>query len=281
MPILLQDNSYGESSVRLLRVARQADHRDVKEATLQVHFEGDFEDAHARGENRKILPPGTIRNTVYALARQYPGEALEDFSLHLIEHFLTYNPQIARVCIEAEERTWTRISHGGKAHASAFTQAGGERRTTSVQGKRDRAAVRSGIRNLSVLKAANVGFEGFLRDPYTTLKESTEGVILAELCANWLYQAEDTEHNAAWHGVRQTLLEIFAEHGSRSFPHTLYAMGEAILASFDSISEIALSIWGEYCMPADLTPLGMDNPGRVFLPSDAPRAIAEATLRRK
>lgn len=281
MPNLLAENSYGESGVRLLRVARQADRRDVKEVTLDVRFEGDFEDAHERGENRKILPPQTIRNTVYALARQYPSAAIEDFSLHLIEHFLTYNAQISQVRIEAEESAWARIPHAGKPHGSAFTQSAKERRIASLRGARESVEVRGGVRELFVLKAAKAGFEGFLRDPYTTLEDDGDSMISAELRAAWLYKGEEIEFNATWHGVRQALLEVFAEHESRSLPHTLYAMGEAIFASFDPITEISLSISGEYCALADLKPLGMDNPGEIFLPADAPRALAEATLRRK
>ncbi|HWG58013.1 MAG TPA: urate oxidase [Candidatus Acidoferrales bacterium] len=280
MSIAREENSYGESSVRLLRVARQTERREIKEMTLEVRFEGDFGEAQTQGDNREILPPETIRNTIHALARQYPSEAIEDFSLHLIEHFLTYNAPIERVRIEAHEDAWARITHGGKPHASAFARASRERRTASLCGTRDSTEIHAGLRDLFVLKAANAGFEGFRRDPYTTLKENAEALISAELRALWLYKGEEIEFNATWHGVRQVLLEAFAEHESRSFPHTLRAMGEAVFASFDPISEISLWISGEYCAPAELDPLGMDNPGQIFLPAEAPRAVAQATLRR-
>ena len=97
MTIRLGENNYGESSVRFLRVVRQQGRNDVKELTVGIRFEGEFEEAHAKGENRKILPTETMKNTVYVLARQYPVEAVEEFCLHLIDHFLTYNPQVLRV----------------------------------------------------------------------------------------------------------------------------------------------------------------------------------------
>src|SRR6266403_6267583 len=129
MAIRLGENNYGKSHVRLLRVTRQEGRHDVKELTLAIQLEGDFEAAHTKGDNRKILPTDTMKNTVYALARQHSIEAVENFCLHLIEHFLTYNPQVSRAIIEASENIWVRIPHGGKPHASAFSRVGDEKRT--------------------------------------------------------------------------------------------------------------------------------------------------------
>src|SRR6202022_2970603 len=119
MPIRLAENNYGKSRVRLLRVARQEGRHDIKELTLQIRFEGDFEAAHTKGDNRKILPTDTMKNTVYALARQHSIETPEEFALHLMEHSLTYNAQVSRVYIEIAENLWARIPHGGKPHANA------------------------------------------------------------------------------------------------------------------------------------------------------------------
>src|ERR1700746_3970329 len=122
MSIKLGANNYGKSGIRLLRVVRQQVRHDIKELTSRCGFEGDFETAHTKGDNQKILPTDTMKNTVYVLARQYPVEAVEDFASHLIEHFLTYNPQVSRVRIEASEALWTRLILGGKPHATAFTR---------------------------------------------------------------------------------------------------------------------------------------------------------------
>ena len=132
MAIKLGANNYGKSGVRLLRVVKQQGRHDIKELTIRLRFEGDFETAHTKGDNQKILPTDTMKNTVYVLARQYPVEAVEEFALHLIEHFLTYNPQVSRVRIEASENLWERLILGGKPHSSAFTRAGDEKRTAAV-----------------------------------------------------------------------------------------------------------------------------------------------------
>jgi len=280
MAIHLGENNYGKSRVRLLRVARQEGRHDIKEMTLEIRFEGDFETAHTQGDNRKILPTDTMKNTVYALARQHSLETLEDFSLHLIEHFLTYNPQVSRVRIEAAEHLWTRMSRGEKPHASAFTRAGGEQRTAALSGTRKGTAIRSGIDGLVILKTTDSAFDNFLRDPFTTLKEDRNRILSTTLRANWLYTGEEMEFAPLWHGVRGTLLETFAEHKSESLQHTLYAMGEAVLKNFDNVSEIYLSLPNKHFNLVDLSPLGMDNPAEVFLPTDEPHGLIEATLRK-
>jgi urate oxidase len=280
MAIRLAENNYGKARVRLLRVARQEGRHDIRELTLGIRFEGDFEAAHTKGDNRKILPTDTMKNTVYALARQHSMETTEAFGLHLIEHFLTYNPQVSRVIIEAGENLWTRLLHGGKPHASAFARAGDEKRTASLSGTREGTAVRAGIDNLMVLKTTHSAFEDFKKDPYTTLKPERDRILSTVLCASWLYTHEDADFGPLWHSARQMLLDTFAEHDSQSLQHTLYAMGEALLNNFDNVSEIHLSLPNKHFHLVDLAPLGMDNPGTVFLPTDEPHGLIEATLRK-
>jgi urate oxidase len=281
MAIKLGANNYGKSGVRLLRVVKQQSRHDIKEVTLQVLFEGDFESAHTKGDNQKILPTDTMKNTVYVLARQYPAEAIEDFASHLIEHFLTYNPQVSRVRIEASETLWVRLALGGKPHATAFKHGGDERRTAMLEGTGEKTTIRAGIDDLSVLKTTKSAFEGFLRDPYTTLTEDRDRILSTVIHADWLYEGSETEFTPMWHGVRQTLLETFAEHDSHSLQHTLYAMGEAVLNNFDRIREIYLSLPNKHFNLVNLKPFGMDNPAEVFLPTDEPHGLIEATLRKE
>src|SRR4029077_20559487 len=151
MAIRLGANNYGKSRVRLLRVSRQEGRHDIKEMTLAIRFEGDFEAAHTKGDNTKILPTDTMKNTVYGLARQHPIETVEEFALHLMDHFLTYNPQVSRVNIEVKEHLWARLPQGGKTHATAFSRAGDEKRTASLSGTSKGTEIRAGVEDLVVL----------------------------------------------------------------------------------------------------------------------------------
>src|SRR5215469_13551357 len=137
MSTILLDHNYGASDVRLIKVQRLQDRHDLKELSVGIQFEGEFESSFSTGDNRSILPADTIKNTVYALAKLYTIEQIEEFAQQLINHFLTDNQQLKRVRVEIAEYLWTRITFGGKQHPWSFTPAGPERRTTAVTGTRD------------------------------------------------------------------------------------------------------------------------------------------------
>jgi urate oxidase len=276
--IRLRQNDYGKSRVRLLRVTRREDRREIRELTLSIRFEGDFETAHTEGDNSKILPTDTMKNTVYALARKNPVPSAEAFCGVLIDHFLGRNPQVTRVHVQAVEQLWDRIARDGKPDAFAFVRASEEKRTALVTGTRDGTTIRAGMKNLIALKTTKSAFEGFLRDSYTTLREDRSRIMSTAIRADWLYASAKIDFNRVWNDVRQTLLEAFAEHDSLSLQHTLYAMGKAVLEEHSAIREIRLSLPNKHYHLADLSPFGMTNPSEVFVPTDEPHGLIEATL---
>ncbi len=140
--------------------------------------------------------------------------------------------------------------------------------------------VSAGIEGLVILKTTQSAFEDLYRDPYTTLKETRDRILSTAVRANWTYDEEEAEYGTIWHGVRRLMLETFAEHDSQSVQQTLYAMGEAVLQSFAAIREIHLSLPNKHYLPIDLSPFKLDNPGEIFLPTDEPFGLIEATLRR-
>ena len=280
MAIRLGQNNYGKSRVRLLRVTRNNERHDIKELTLAISLEGDFETAHTKGDNSKVLPTDTMKNTVYALARKHAVKTVEDFSHLLVDHFLVQDPKVYRVRVHASEDLWTPIPLAGKPHPSAFTRAGEEKRTAVLDGSRNGVSIRAGIANLIVLKTTNSAFEGFMRDPYTTLKEDRDRILATSIRADWLYDGGVADFDSAWEGVKKTLLEAFAKHKSESLQHTLYAMGEAVIESFEHIREIHLTLPNKHYNLVNLAPFGMDNPAEVFLPTDEPHGLIEGTVQR-
>jgi urate oxidase len=278
--IRLGKNNYGKSRVRLLRVTHREDKHEIRELTLAIAFQGDFETAHTVGDNSKILPTDTMKNTVYALARKNPVPSAEAFCGVLIDHFLGRNPQVERVHVQCVEQLWQRIARKGKQDAFAFVRTGEEKRTALVTGTRAGTAVQAGVKNLIALKTTKSAFEGFIRDSYTTLKEDRDRILATAIRADWLYAGAKIDFNRLWDDVRRTLLETFAAHDSLSLQHTLYDMGKAVLENFDAIREIRLSLPNKHYNLADLSPFGMTNPGEVFIPTDEPHGLIEATLRR-
>jgi urate oxidase len=187
---------------------------------------------------------------------------------------------VSKATVDVWESPWSRISVGGKPHGSAFVRAGSDRRTAEVSGTRETTAVRAGVADLVVLKSSHSGFEGYRNDIFTTLKETSDRIFATAIQANWLYARAGLAYGAVWQGVRRTILETFAEHESRSVQHTMHAMGEAVLASFDDVSEVHFSLPNKHHIPVDLGPFGLRNNNEIFLPTVEPYGLIEATFRR-
>src|SRR5438270_9527502 len=103
MTVRLAQNNYGKSGIRLVRLSREGKHHELKDITVDIQFEGDFEAVHTRGDNREVLPTDTMKNTVYALAGKKPVGEIEEFGQRLCAHFFSGNPQITEVRIQVRE----------------------------------------------------------------------------------------------------------------------------------------------------------------------------------
>ena len=86
MSIVLSQAGYGKSEIRLVKVSRRAGGHDLRDLTVDVGLEGDFDAAYTAGDNAGLLATDTMRNTVYALAKQYPIDPIESFAQRLADH---------------------------------------------------------------------------------------------------------------------------------------------------------------------------------------------------
>src|ERR671920_1662082 len=170
--IVLGQNNYGKSEIRLVKVVRGVDRHELRDLTVDVTLEGDFEAAHLGGENAGLLATDTMRNTVYALAKDYLTGSIEVFGSVLVDHFLDVGPTVERARVRIVEHPWDRIRADGRGHEHSFVRSSGER-TAVVRGDPGGSSrVEAGIDDLLVLKTTKSGFEGFLRERYTTLPET-------------------------------------------------------------------------------------------------------------
>jgi len=275
---MLAETSYGKSSVRLVKVSRRGDRHDLKDLTVAIRFEGEYEQSYTEGDNAGVLPTDTMKNTVYALAAQQAVDEPDTFGLTLARHFLERNPRLARVRIDMTEHPWSRIIVGNRQHGQAFVRQGGESRSATIGGDRTKLTVGAGIGDLVVLKSSRSAFSGFLRDEYTTLAATDDRLLATSLKATWQYRDLDIEFGQTWRAVRQTLLEAFAEHDSKSVQHTLHAMGQAVLGSIDDVKAIRLVMPNKHHIPFDLARIGLENRNEIFVPTDEPYGLIEATL---
>jgi urate oxidase len=280
MGVILGQNNYGKSRVRLVKVTKHPDRHDLTDLSVDIQLQGDFLTAHTAGDNSNILPTDTMKNTVYALAK---GESIadpENFGLMLAAHFLGHNPQVSEARIELREHLWRRIDVHGKPHRHSFISRGNERRLAVITQSRAATVIEAGIEELLVLKTTDSGFVGYIKDPFTTLKETTDRIFSTVIAARWRYTIPAEEYGLCYREVRRMILETFAQHHSLSVQQTLYAAGKLVLDTYPDIAEIRLSLPNRHCLLVNLTPFGMEIDNEIFVPTDEPHGLIEATITR-
>jgi urate oxidase len=278
----LAENRYGKSRVRLMKVTRGPEGNDLREWTVQVLLTGDFDSAHYDGDNSKILPTDTMKNTVYSVARTSSATSMEDYAKDLIAFLLKRNPQVSSVSVAVEAAMWKRLTVDGKPHPTSFLRGSGELQTTTVSRAQEGAfQISSGFTNLVVMKTADSGFEGYIRDELTTLQPTSDRLFCTAVTAEWRYTRVALDFDAARAALREVMLKTFAEHKSKSVQETLYAMGRSALERVAEVDQIDIIMPNKHCLLVDLARFGQGNPNEIFVPTDEPAGHIEARIRRR
>jgi len=253
------ENRYGKSRVRVARIVRGTDRHEFHEMTVAIALEGDFDSSYRDGDNSLVLPTDTMKNTVYALARDPAVEQPESFAKLLTSHFLGHFKHVFCAKVEIHGHLWFRNG------PYSFTVGPAHRRIAKIEATREKVTVESGVAGYLVMKTTGSAFEGFLRDEHTTLPEVSDRILGTSLDAIW-------SGEASWDDVMQAITDTFAAHESKSVQHTLYAIGEAVLERFPGIGRIRLTMPNKHYLPT--------KHADVFIPTDEPHGLIEAVLSR-
>ena len=280
MPIVLSQARYGKSAVRLVTVSRRPDGHAVRDVTVDVGLEGEFDAAYVDADNTGLLATDTMRNVVYALAKEHPIDDIESFGQWLVEHFLAAAPGVRSGSVHIVEHPWARLEVGGRPHEHAFQRGTGGRRVATVVGDGSKTEIESGIDELLVLKTTGSGWEGFLRDRYTSLAETSDRILATVITARWSYRGSDIRYGASWSGVQQTILESFCDHYSPSVQFTLHHMGQAVLGAHPEVERISFSLPNKHHLLYDLGRFGLENENEIFHATSEPYGVIEGTVER-
>ena len=288
MSIVLGPNQYGKAENRVVRIRRDTARHEITDLNVSTSLRGDFADAHVTGDQAKVLPTDTQKNTAFAYAKKHGVSSPEDYALALAGRFLDAAPAATGARIEVEQYAWDRIPVGENGHDHAFVRRGGDVRTTVVTLERgstpegDRTAhVISGLKDLVVLKSTGSEFKGFLKDEYTTLAEADDRILATSLVARWRHVGTELDWNKSYDSVRDTLLEVFATTYSRALQETLHAMGQAVLERQPDIAEIRFSAPNKHHFLVDFSHFpDVENHGEVFIAADRPYGLIEASVLR-
>jgi urate oxidase len=276
----LISHRYGKARVRVLKVLRDGPVHSLKDLEVAARLQGDFESSYTSGDNTRVVPTDTIKNTINILARQHLAKEIEGFALILAEHFLTRYEQVRVAEIEISERPWERLAVDGQPHAHSF-QAGSEARMfCRLTCDRTTKTLRSGIRDLVILKSTGSGFENYPKDEFTTLPETADRILATSFSATWTFQNQPSSYRGANDAILSAMLKVFANNYSPSAQTTLFQMGEDALAACAEISELDLAMPNKHCLLINLAPFGLENNNEVFVPTDEPHGDIRATVTR-
>nr|MDQ3386941.1 urate oxidase [Actinomycetota bacterium] len=278
--IVLGQNNYGKSDVRLVKVYRDTERHDLTEVRVDVALEGDFEAAHLEGDNTDLLATDTMRNTVYALAKDHLEGEIEEFGLKLVDHFLEAGPKVTGVRIDFTEHLWDRIVVDGEEHEHSFVRAAGVRTATVTGDESVTRRVEAGIDDLIVLKTTNSGWDNYLHEEFTTLPETNDRILSTVVTARWVYESTDIDFGETWRGVKDQVLTTFTDHYSPSVQNTLYITGKAVLERFSEIEKIHFSFPNRHHILYNLERFGMENDKEIFHGDPEPYGLIEGWVER-
>ena len=279
MGIVLGANRYGKAGNHLFKVVRDGDRHEVRDYRVDVALTGDYAAVHTEGDNREVMATDTMRNAVYAIARQHAFDSPEEYGLRLVDHLLT-QPRVRGARVSVVEQRWDRIVVGDRPHEHAFTKAAGGRHTAVVGGEDERRSVTAGIDGLDVLKTTNSGWANFLEGGYRTLEDTDDRILATTITASWDYREPAGDFRAAWEGVHEQVCRTFTDHFSPSVQNTIWRMGHAVLDRFAEIERISFVLPNRHHLLYDLAPFGLDNDREIYWVTVEPYGRIEATVER-
>ena len=113
MGIVLGPNQYGKAENRVVRIYRDTARHEIRDVNVSTSLRGDFADAHLVGDQSKVLPTDTQKNTCFAYAKEKGIGEVEDYALDLARHFVDDVASVSGARIEVEEYAWERIAVDG------------------------------------------------------------------------------------------------------------------------------------------------------------------------
>ncbi len=282
MAYLLTDHQYGKAENRVVRFEKNGPRHEIHDLNVTTALRGDFADAYLTGDQSKVLPTDTQKNTAFSYTKEKGVSSIEDYGLQLARHFVSATDPVTGARVEVEEYLWERAMVDGAEHDHTWLRKGQEIRTSAITVDETGEYVISGFKDLIILKSTGSEFHGFLKDEYTTLGETRDRVMATALDVKWRYGSVDDSRD--WNGIytsaKSLMVREFATLQSLALQQTLWQMGTAVLDAHPEIVEIKLKAPNKHHFDYDIARFGVEQHGEVFHADDRPYGLIEATIAR-
>src|SRR5215467_14519903 len=100
MSIVLGENQYGKAETRLVRIYRDSERHEIRDLNVSTALRGDFGAAYLTGDQSKVLPTDTQKNTCFAFAKEHGVAEIEDYALALAAHFTDDIESVTRARVD-------------------------------------------------------------------------------------------------------------------------------------------------------------------------------------
>ncbi|XP_025027323.1 uricase-like [Python bivittatus] len=283
------NSEYGKNAVRILYVRREGKIHCIKELSISVHIRLNTVDEYLNADNSRVIPTDTIKNTIEALAKCNGIRTIEEFGLDICKHFIKTFCHVVYCNAFIQEVPWQRLEKDCTPHAHAFLYSSEGIRFCEVEQTQDSAPiVFSGIKDLKLMKTTQSGFQGFLKEKYTTLPERIDRVLSVETLIKWCYGEclDGLDYDCIWRTAHESVLDAFAGppetgHYSPSYQKTVNCIQTFILERIPQIEEVEVILSNIHYSVTNLEKLGLSNDKEIFTPQETPFGACASTLRRK
>ncbi|XP_021773475.1 uricase-2 isozyme 2-like isoform X2 [Chenopodium quinoa] len=183
------EQRHGKQRVRVGRVWKDSTgFCHFVEWSVGISLLSDCNRSYTHDDNSDIVATDTMKNTVYAKAKESKEQiTAEDFAILLAKHFTSYYKQVTTAIVKIVEKPWKRVNIDGRPHKHGFELGSEKHVAEAVLSKSGALNLSSSIEGLSLLKTTKSGFEGYVRDQYTLLPETRERMLATELAATWRF----------------------------------------------------------------------------------------------
>jgi urate oxidase len=270
MPEIVR-TSYGKTGVPVMKVVRKEPAHEVWEFVVNVAAESpELERSYTEADNSSVVATDTMKNLVNYLSFAYDFASLEDLALHTGRSLQKRYEHLPRWTVHIEGANWEHLAYGGAESPISFVRTGPEVGFTTAVVDGDESSLRSGVRDLLVLKTTDSAFSGFFSDEFTTLPETRDRMLATSITAEWKVPPSGVDHTGLNRSVRETILHVFSELKSESVQHLAYETATAVLESIEEVEEISVWLPNKHYFLIDLSHFGVENRDTLYLPTTAP-----------
>lgn len=233
---------YGKGDVIVYRLDRSgtasAGRSRVFGASVLMLIYGDaFWPTYTTGDNTGLIATDSMKNFIHRETLGYAGDDLADYCRFLGTKFLDTYPQTEGVQVSAVEAPYATLDS-----PVAYAPAGPDRAMARVELSRGRIIeATSGLRGFKLLRLGGSAFQGFVRDEYTTLPDTTNRPLHMWLDLEWRYTDPGGAFATGDVGrARHIVHDVFQSFESGSIQQLIHQMGTRLLAERPGLSEVHL-----------------------------------------